>query len=281
MSAHTRELLHWVALASPVFLVISLLVPVSFPFRRRRWAMAAFVLLVVQFVAEEFHAPVVAAVAGLAVEAGAVAFLVRGWQQSLRTHADWLKRLRAATPVALQAPFAGRWKALGTGPWTARNHHLAASDQWYATDWMRVDGESKGSNVLAPVDGMVMHVENQQPDKPARLWIQRDVANPAGNYISLRVDGTENVYVILAHLEQGSIEVWPGQKVRAGEVLGRCGNSGNTTRPHLHVHAQTVEQVSPGAVWGLPVVFGGRTEWMRRGEVMEGVPTGVTDAVKA
>jgi murein DD-endopeptidase MepM/ murein hydrolase activator NlpD len=271
MVANTRAVLHWMALASPGFLVVSLLLPVSFAFRRRRWALAAFGLLVVQFTAEQFQSQLLAACAGLALEAGSVVFLVRGWRQSVSLHAEWLKRLRAAKPVVLQPPFEGRWKALGTGPWTARNHHLVASDQWFATDWVRVDGESRGSKVLAPVDGLVVHVENRQADKPTRPWIQRDVSNPAGNYVSLRVKGREDVYVILAHLEQGSIQVWPGQEVRAGDLLGCCGNSGNTTRPHLHVHAQPTEQVAPGAVWGVPVVFGERTEWMRRGEALLGV----------
>jgi Peptidase family M23 len=281
MAEQTRALLHWVALASPAFMVISLLAPVSFAFRRRRWALVAFCILLVQLLAEQFRAPVLAAAAGLAVEAGSVVFMIRGWQQSARLHAAWLERLCSETPVVLQTPFEGRWKALGSGPWAARNHHLAASDQWFATDWVRVDGQSRGSRVLAPVDGLVAHVENRQPDKPARRWVQRDVANPAGNYVSLRVNGREDVFVILAHLEQGSIGVWPGQVVRAGDPLGRCGNSGNTASPHLHVHAQPTVQVSPGATWGIPVLFAGRTQWIRSGEQLEGANLGTAESLKA
>jgi hypothetical protein len=29
-----------------------------------------------------------------------------------------------------------------------------------------------------------------------------------------------------------------GQSVRAGDLLGEVGNSGNTTEPHLHIHAE-------------------------------------------
>jgi murein DD-endopeptidase MepM/ murein hydrolase activator NlpD len=144
-----------------------------------------------------------------------------------------------------------------------------------------VDAQSRGSRVLAPVDGVIAHVENRQPDKPARPWIQRDVTNPAGNYVSLRVSGREDVFVILAHLEQGSIEVWPGQTVRVGEMLGRCGNSGNTTSAHLHVHAQPAVQVSPGAVWGIPVLFDGRSKWLRRGEELEGVNAKAAEPARA
>jgi hypothetical protein len=276
-----RKTLAWAAMVSPGFLIVSVLVPVGFAFRRRRWALVAFVLIALEWIAKQFGAPVLAGVAGMLIDLGSVAFLARGLQQSLQMHAAWVKRLQAETPVILEAPFEGRWKANGTGPWAAWNHHLAASDQWFATDWLRVDGESRGSRVLSPVNGVVANVEEGRPDKPARRWVQRDIANPAGNYVSLRVDGREHAYVILAHLEMGSVAVWPGKAVRVGDVIGRCGNSGNTSRPHLHIHAQPVSRVAPGTMWGIPVIFGGRTEWVRGGEVLEGAKAEAPESVKA
>jgi hypothetical protein len=275
-----RRTLAWAALVSPGFLVVSVLAPVGFAFRRRRWALIALVVIALEWIAKQFGAPVLAGIAGAAIDLGSVVFLARGLQQSLRMHVAWDERLRGETPVLLEAPFEGRWKALGTGPWAAWNHHLAASDQWFATDWLRVDRESRGSRVLSPVNGVVANVEEGHPDKPARRWVQRDIANPAGNYVSLRVDGREHMYVILAHLERGSVAVWPGKAVRVGDLIGRCGNSGNTTRAHLHVHAQPVPRVAPGTMWGIPVLFGGRTEWMHGGEVLEGAKAAATEAVK-
>ncbi|HUB28140.1 MAG TPA: M23 family metallopeptidase [Terracidiphilus sp.] len=275
-----RSTLAWAALVAPGFLVVSVLAPVGFAFRRRRWALIALLLIALEWIAKQFDAQMFAGIAGLAIDAGSVVFLARGLQQSWRMHAAWGKRLRGETPVMLEPPFEGRWKAQGTGPWAAWNHHLAASDQWFATDWLRVDGESRGSRVLSPVNGVVATVEEGRPDKPARRWVQRDIANPAGNYVSVRVDGREHAYVILAHLEMGSITVWPGKAVHVGEVIGRCGNSGNTTRPHLHVHAQQAARVAPGSMWGIPILFGGRTEWTRGGEVLEGAKA-AADEVKA
>jgi len=81
-----------------------------------------------------------------------------------------------------------------------------------------------------------------------------------------------DTYVILAHLENGSLQVAPGQMVRTGDVLARCGNSGNTSVPHLHIHAQPAERVAPGTVWGVPIVFCGRGVWMRRGEILANKP---------
>ena len=65
----------------------------------------------------------------------------------------------------------------------------------------------------------------------------------------------EGVTIYLAHM----LLVRTGQRVRAGELIGRVGNSGNTTEPHLHIHAE------PGAYPGLfsgeppvPMRFEGR-----------------------
>jgi murein DD-endopeptidase MepM/ murein hydrolase activator NlpD len=46
----------------------------------------------------------------------------------------------------------------------------------------------------------------------------------------------EGPYALYAHLAPGTVAVASGQQVRAGEVLGRVGHSGNSTAPHLHFH---------------------------------------------
>ncbi|MCC6170089.1 MAG: M23 family metallopeptidase [Caldilineaceae bacterium] len=51
-----------------------------------------------------------------------------------------------------------------------------------------------------------------------------------GNYVLLRHAWGESVY---AHLE--AIAVQPGQAVGRGEIIGRSGNTGGSTGPHLHV----------------------------------------------
>lgn len=44
--------------------------------------------------------------------------------------------------------------------------------------------------------------------------------------------------ILLGHLRQGSVVVSVGQSVVSGTPLGEVGNSGNTTQPHLHIHAE-------------------------------------------
>jgi murein DD-endopeptidase MepM/ murein hydrolase activator NlpD len=67
------------------------------------------------------------------------------------------------------------------------------------------------------------------------------------------------VKVLLAHMGTGSVLVRPGQGVTTGQALGVIGNSGNTSEPHLHVHAERGGR--PGA-WGegegVPILFEGK-----------------------
>ncbi|MGI6879115.1 peptidoglycan DD-metalloendopeptidase family protein [Microbacterium sp. gxy059] len=111
------------------------------------------------------------------------------------------------------------------------------------------DGERAAArgHVTGPVDGVVLAAHDGEPDHPARrglpsirhaLTQRRRAARGgvalAGNHVLLEHRGT---VVALCHLRQGSVAVRPGQEVQPGEVLGACGNSGNSTEPHVHVQA--------------------------------------------
>src|SRR3546814_2633745 len=78
-------------------------------------------------------------------------------------------------------------------------------------------------------------------------------------------------YAMLAHLRRGSVAVEAGQQVAAGDELGRCGNSGNTSEPHLHLHLQDAPKFGEGN--GLPVFFEHYTangQAVERGEPVKG-----------
>src|SRR3546814_1333444 len=78
-------------------------------------------------------------------------------------------------------------------------------------------------------------------------------------------------YAMLAHLRRGSVAVEAGQQVAAGDELGRCGNSGNTSEPHLHLHLQDAPKFGEGN--GLPVFFEHYTangHAVERGEPVKG-----------
>ena len=137
----------------------------------------------------------------------------------------------------------------------------------------------------APVDGVVAYVEDEHPDiRPQRFFRKPNVRSPAGNYVSIQVKtceakrreatGAEGaaVYVLLCHLQWGSLRVGVGATVRVGDVVGLCGNSGNTSRPHLHIHAQDRARIAVGVAQGLPLRFdrgAGGSEWLEPGRVFE------------
>jgi murein DD-endopeptidase MepM/ murein hydrolase activator NlpD len=81
--------------------------------------------------------------------------------------------------------------------------------------------------------------------------------------------------VLLAHLQRHSVRVAVGDRVDRGAVAGACGNSGNSTEPHLHVQAMD----RPG-VWlaqGRPLLLDGR-EPPRNGEVLDVLQLPADDA---
>jgi Peptidase family M23 len=162
----------------------------------------------------------------------------------------WLDRA-SQSPIVLQPPFEDRWYVAAGGPDPRHNHHVAVSDQYFAYDFLRDGGDEWDQPILAPCDGMVVHVETRQDDAPPEKR-RRDSKNPAGNYVSIE---TQRGYVILAHLKKGSIEVRVGDRVRAGMRIARCGNSGNTTRAHLHLHAQDQPSINVDAANAIPVAF--------------------------
>ncbi len=94
-----------------------------------------------------------------------------------------------------------------------------------------------GAPVLAVGDATVVTAVDRFPDQPPDKPAQTGVEEADGNHVILRLaDGT---YAGYAHLVSGSVRVRAGQRVRAGEVLGLLGNSGNTTGPHLHFQLMT------------------------------------------
>ena len=72
-----------------------------------------------------------------------------------------------------------------------------------------------------------------------------------GNHVVLEIG--PQTYVAVAHLRRGSVRVEVGDRVRAGEVIGACGNSGNTSEPHVHV--QVMDRPLIGFAAGLPMTF--------------------------
>jgi len=168
----------------------------------------------------------------------------------------WEVRIALDEPsesVALLPPFAGRSVVYNGGPSPLTNHHAVVPNQLHALDLgpeqrsttalvtheaFRNDA-CYGAPVLAPLAGKVTSVVDGTPDLPPQ---NADADNPAGNHVVIQ--GSEH-FVLLAHLARGSVRVAQGDRVKAGQVVGACGNSGNSTEPHLHIQAQNRPALDP------------------------------------
>jgi murein DD-endopeptidase MepM/ murein hydrolase activator NlpD len=91
------------------------------------------------------------------------------------------------------------------------------------------DYYSFGQEILAPADGRIVALHDGTPDNEP---YHRSSSPYTGNYIV--IEHAPGELSSLGHLQNGSIEVKVGQQVRRGQRIARCGNSGNTSLPHLH-----------------------------------------------
>ena len=151
----------------------------------------------------------------------------------------------AKSQLPLGLPFHGTWLVFWGGDTRELNHHVDHSSQRRAADLVvadeagsshRGDGRANrdyyayGKQVLAVADGAVVTAVDGVPDNvPGEM-------NPmmtTGNLVILDHGG--GVYSAYAHLVPGSLAVKVGSRVKRGQTLGACGNSGNSSEPHLHV----------------------------------------------
>ncbi|MCX6299191.1 MAG: peptidoglycan DD-metalloendopeptidase family protein [Bacteroidetes bacterium] len=159
--------------------------------------------------------------------------------------------IRNATKMKL--PFKGEWNVTWGGDTKEQNYHVESVAQKNAFDILIKDKNGSthkgtgatnedyyafGKELYAPCDGeIVLVVDGIKDNIPGNL-------NPIyvpGNTVIIKTATGE--YVFFAHFKQHSIVVKQGQKVSTGELLGLCGNSGNSTEPHLHFHLQNDEDM--------------------------------------
>jgi murein DD-endopeptidase MepM/ murein hydrolase activator NlpD len=203
--------------------------------------------------------------------------------------------------VELALPFTGRWLVQNSPASRIPSHGTELFGTSHAIDFVPVgaDGRSAprtvssligtespesfvgfGRPILSPVPGEVVAVHDGEVDHAARRsplsLIAYAFTQPsrlrggapaiAGNHVAIR---TGSGLVLVAHLRRGSIRVRRGQHVMVGEQLGECGNSGNSTEPHVHV--QVSDSLSREAR-GVPIAFArsGGGWWVpRNGEIVE------------
>jgi murein DD-endopeptidase MepM/ murein hydrolase activator NlpD len=211
-------------------------------------------------------------------------------------------------PVSVEFPLRGEgWMAVTTPAARVPSHGVDILGQRYAYDFVKVDDRpgvhvhptstliastiggrtsecyAWGAGIHAPFDAEVVAAVDGVAE---RSWINpfREAArmiwngvtfSPAkipsilGNHVILRAG---DVYAGFAHLSPGTLAVTVGQRVVAGDMLGRVGHTGNSTSPHLHFQLMDSADLMNAA--GIACAFGAyevRTDdgWQR---VENGIP---------
>jgi len=149
------------------------------------------------------------------------------------------------------------------GDRVATNYHAALPDQRWAYDLV-VEPAAHGSEdledygcwgttVRAPLRARVHMATDGAPDRAPGP--PGDPENPTGNTVVLRLE--TGTYLVIAHLKNGSVLVEAGDEVDEGEPIGACGNSGNTSEPHINIpHPRQDPRTTPiNFAEGLPLYF--------------------------
>lgn len=125
-----------------------------------------------------------------------------------------------------------------------------------ANGWQPASAESYfsfGAPLIAPCAGVVVAAVDGLPDLPIG---EQDAVNKAGNLVMIDCGG---FVVALGHMNSGSVRVRPGERLESGTPIGLMGNSGQSSEPHLHIHAQrSLGQGSAFASEPMALVIDGR-----------------------
>ncbi|MCH8560416.1 MULTISPECIES: M23 family metallopeptidase [unclassified Nesterenkonia] len=210
--------------------------------------------------------------------------------------------------MELSLPFTGSWKVQNSPARRVPSHGTDLFGIRYAIDFVAVDTDGRtagsvswrsvfaaeqpelffafGQEVLAPRDGTVRVIHDGEDDHAARRSqlslipyllgqssrVREGPVAVAGNHVIIE-DPRSRCFIALVHLRRGSIRVHPGEQVSSGEILAECGNSGNSTQPHIHL--QAMDSLDLHRAHGVPIVFRGFHEQIRSGEaavIWHGVP---------
>lgn len=165
-------------------------------------------------------------------------------------------------------PFEGKWSVVNGGVDKQVSHSWGIPTQRYAYDFLIIDNNGKsytgspklvenyycyGMNIIAPADGEVVSVNDKYDNSKVYVdgTVDCNAKDIRGNFIVIKHNNFE--YSTIAHIMPKSIMVTLGQKVKQGEVIAKCGNTGNSTEPHIHFQLQDGKSFFASA--GLPIEF--------------------------
>ncbi|WP_052087917.1 M23 family metallopeptidase [Paenibacillus wynnii] len=183
----------------------------------------------------------------------------------------------AYSKTLFNLPFGGEWLVYWGGKSRFVNYHYEYEQIRYAYDFLKekngytYEGNPKlndsyfafNEEIYAPAEGVVVEaIDGILDNEPVGKMNEEQ---PAGNMVLIQ--HTNGEYSTIAHLKKGSVKVKTGDTVTTGQLIGLCGNSGNSSEPHIHF------QVSSGTdenkLTTLPITFKDGLEPIR-GDIVSG-----------
>lgn len=165
-------------------------------------------------------------------------------EKNLYSFLNFKERFGKETPIPIHLPFHGEWTVT-----QGHNGEYTHKGSWrHAWDFQIKNDEGKtyedsgdfvgdyycyGKNIVAPAMGIIEAIIDDVPDN---IIGEKNLEYNWGNTIVIK--HTEYLFSKLSHLKPQSVEVKIGQKVEQGDLLAKCGNSGNSPYPHLHFQLQ-------------------------------------------
>ena len=147
--------------------------------------------------------------------------------------------------IQIGLPFSGTWSVYQAfnGEWTHKGKYQYAYDfvkkrngKSYKNDGLfKEDYYAFGEVVLSPVSGYIVAVKQDLVDNNIG---EVDNINNWGNHIIIKSD--LGFYVEISHLMQYSVNVAVGSYVEENSIIAKCGNSGYSPEPHIHIQVQDV-----------------------------------------
>lgn len=185
--------------------------------------------------------------------------------------------VKKGAPTIIHPPLTGADWLSANGPSNTSPHRralfvadgLPRIGQRFAIDWVILGADGKTYHgdpqrnasylayekpVMAVADGRIASVVDGLPENvpnSSKLAVELNMRNAGGNSVAEDLGGGR--YAMYAHLRPHSITVKPGERVHAGQVIGRVGNTGSSTEPHLHF--QICDAPSFLASNGIPFAF--------------------------
>lgn len=231
-----NELLEWktyLILASVIHLIISFIPPINIP---KSWLF--FYILISLFVSVE---------------------LIRYY---------W--PYTTDTAIELRNPLSTEAFVFQGGRSSIYNHHYNVNGQSYAVDLVPNASMAQtqmttlddfpcfNAKVFAPIEGEVHNLRDDIHDNSVGTT---NIRTPEGNFVTLKIRNDK--YLVLAHFKKGSIKVKKGQKIKTGQLIGKCGNSGNSTAPHIHLQIQNEENMWSPSNQTFPIKLLSKSVWMQ------------------